>query len=206
MFFAYPFGFEAPTREASEVTSAPRRALPMLPAPRSAKARSAKACVPAISFGQPLAGDAGQIASYGVEILRRIVGAFCQTLTALSSGANTFFAQIAAMLLADRAARETAALFGTVWPASSFSPQPTAYNLPGLPAWGNLFSPSFGNAWTTNPWGAFAQAAEMWSSMWALPLKAPLGMNYTNIARSRPEMATFTGPGFVLGFAWHPQS
>ncbi len=201
MFFAYPFGFEAPKREASEGRSSLRAALPMLPAPSAGVFTTS-----ATSLPQIFAEAAGQIASYGVEILRRTASSYYYSLTALSNGANVFFAQIAAALSAERAARETAALFGTVWPSFS-SPKPIGFSQPSLTAWSNPFMPSMANAWMmTNPWGAFAQAAEMWSAMWMMPFATPLGVNSANSLRSRPQMATLTGPGFMLGLAWHPQS
>jgi hypothetical protein len=173
----------------------------MLPPSGSAKAH-------AQSFGQLFTETAGQIANYGVEILRRTIGSFMSSLTALSSAANAFFAQMVAVLSTGRAVHDSAAMFGEFWPVCS--PQGTAsYSSPAMHAYGNLFPASQRtlsnvNPWMINPWHAFAQALESWTAIWALPFSAAGQRTYTGPARSTPQVATFSAPGFMFGFAWYP--
>lgn len=51
-----------------------------------------------------------------VEFLRAIISSFAVSLTAWGSQSNALFAQIAAALATERAARDTAVVFGTKWP------------------------------------------------------------------------------------------
>jgi hypothetical protein len=114
-----------------------------------------------------------------------------------------------AVLSAGRAAQDSAAMFGEFWPVCS--PQGMAsYSSPAMHAYGNLFAASQRalsnvNPWMTNPWHAFAQALESWTTVWALPFSAAGQGTHTSSVRSAPQFATFSAPGFMLGFAWYPR-
>jgi hypothetical protein len=116
---------------------------------------------------------------------------------------------MAAALSAARAAQDSAAMFGQYWPVCS--PQGMApYSSPAMNAFGNLFAPwqsaySNVNPWMLNPWHAFARTLESWTSIWTLPLSTAGQRSYASPVRSNPQFATFSAPGFMMGFAWYPR-
>jgi hypothetical protein len=183
MLFFFPFAVE-PAAGPARTAQWP---LPMLPAPRGARGpaeRSEQGFANAIS-------EAGQLTA---DLLKQALGSLTSSMTALGNRANAFFAQIAAALAFDRIARDTASFFGMVWPGLGATPPPLAFAGPWAAAFPNLAPYSaFGLPAAANPWALFAQAANMWTSLW-LPASPP--------ARTRPApvMATSWVPGFDLSF------
>jgi hypothetical protein len=205
MLFFMPF-FLPTAHQSSPSLSSPARAprltaLPMLPAPNAKKTAGDASFSP---FGEVVS----QAAEAGVESLRQVLSVFSASMTALGSASNAAFAQVAAALATERAARATASAFGTACPIPA-GLQAAAYT-PWQEAWTDPFSFSpftamwFGNSWLTNPWSAFAQAFDMWAGLWAPPsLLRDIG--YGMPARNQQHSMTVSVPGFSLGFTWDPR-
>jgi|SRR5208337_918005 len=193
MFFFFPFASEPAAAPASQKLTH-YSALPMLPAPRTPRLEDRAA---PDGIGNAIF-EAGQFA---VDLLRRALGSFTSSLTALSSRANALFAQVAANLAFERAMRDTAASFGVSWPGfgqqqpqSGFAPGTwykatplSPFALPGFPM----------NPWAANPWSFFTEAVDMWASFW-LPSAAP--QRRSPYGSPAPLTATAGLPGFSWSF------
>lgn len=176
--FLFPFITDG---QASAPQSNRTVSLPMLPAPRSAARAS-------------VSGEASDLASLGVEIIRQSLATLTSSLTALGTRTNALFAQVAAGLALDRATRATAAAFGTyAQPRTAphaltfgFPLQAPAAAFPAVPE-------SFFNPWQGNPWTPFAQMLDFWAKI-GNPVAT--GVNpYAQIAAS---------PASLGGLPWAP--
>lgn len=186
MYFFFPFAAEPAAAPASQ--KLPQyKALPMLPTPRDTPGeRSGSA-----GFG----GAIAEVGNMAVELLRRALTSLATSLTALGSRANAFFAQLAAALAFDRAARDTAASFGMSWPPFGqplpqtgfatgpwFAPlqapfQTSPFGVPGFST----------DSLSGNPWAPFTEAFESWTSLW-MPAPAPQRRTApSSPARSQPR-------------------
>ncbi len=195
MFFFFPFVLEP-----AAVPARPRvprsKALPLLPRPQSARAE--------VRPEFALAGAVSVAGSLAVDLLKRALTAIASSMTALGNRANALFAQVAGALAFERMAREAAPFFGMFWPGFA-RPKPQSgfagpwiapaqeppllafFGLPGLQA----------NPWPLNPWGMFADAAGMWSSVW-LPSTTP--QRRSPYGAPAPVTATFAMPGCSFSF------
>jgi len=144
-----------------------------------------------------LADAVSQAGSLAVELLKRALSSMTSSLTALGNHANALFSQVAAALAYERMARETASFFGAFWldfaqprALPSFAgpriapARPPLFACSGVPR--KQLTPAL-----PNPWGAFAEALDMWTSLWA-PAAAP--------QRRASSNATFGVPGFAWSF------
>ncbi len=158
MFPFFPFITDGQTssvgRQSTQTT-----ALPLLPVSRAYR-----------SAGGDVTPD---IATIGVDFIRQALAALTSSLTALGSRTNALFAQVAAGLALDRAARATAAAFG-----DSMPPAPIFPFTPQTP---------FLNPWQGDPWAAFAQGLEFWMKLWvpAAAQRSP----YSSITASPAQVA-----------------
>ena len=192
MFFFFPFSTESQSSlNGSGFSQA--KALPLLPAPRSARASSR-------------AEPAWNVGDFGVDFLRQTLSAFASSLTALGNGANALFAQISAALALDRVGRDAASLFNTNWFGFGMPqarPMSFGFPRPNQPQDAMAFSPLLTqgfNPWAINPWAAFAEGMNFWTSMWmpAAPKRNPFSNN-----PATPFMAKVSAPnGFTWGFSW----
>jgi hypothetical protein len=193
MFYVFPFALEPAARAVSRRVPL-YKALPLLPAPQSARTRA-----------QPENGFAGAVAGAGnlaVDLLKRALSSMASSMTALGNHANALFTQVAAALAYERMARDAASFFGMFWPGlaqprqqpsfagSWIAPalQPPLFACFGLP--GPQANPWPLNPWP-NPWGTLTGPLDMWTSLWA-PAKAP----QRGRSRGAPVTATFALPGF----------
>lgn len=197
MFFFFPFYTESqPFSNGSSSSHA--KALPFLPASGSARTNSR---------ATERAGDFG---NFGVDLLRQTIEAFASSLTALGNAANALFAQAMAALAVNRAARDTASLFDASWfgfgiPAKT---GPASFGFSRLSpiqdpmSFSPLLTQGF-NPWAFNPWTAFAEGLNFWTSLWmpAAPQRNPY--SFGNNTPAAPFMAKVSTPnGFSWGFSW----
>jgi hypothetical protein len=194
MFFLFPFVGE-PAVAPALGRAQQYMTLPLLPQPHSARAKARPE--------NGLADAVSQAGSLAVELLKRALSSMTSSLTALGNHANALFSQVAAALAYERMARETASFLGAFWPGFA---QPRA--LPSFagpwiaPAGPPLFA-CFGlpqkqlTPALPNPWGAFTEAFDMWTSLWA-PAAAPQRRHSSGT--TSPVTATFGVPGFTWSF------
>jgi hypothetical protein len=184
MFFFFPFaGLEAP----SALNGSPRQAtLPLLPAPKSASANSARAT------------RGFDFLDLSIGFLHRSAAAFASSLTALGNHANALFAQVAAALALDRATRDAATFIDAAFsgfgaqhaPQSVFSFAPHPQGMPSSPQ-------SFMTPWAIDPWAAFAQGLDFWTNMW-MPA-APQRNTWSRPSAPSAFTTKVSTPG---GFSW----
>ena len=157
MFFFFPFVAEG---QASPVArQSPRAAaLPLLPVPRASRP------------SEPRGDVAPDLPTIGVDLVRQAMAAFTSSLTALGSRTNALFAQVAAGLALDRAARATAAAFGGGLPGiAPYAPRAVSLGSPWqIPTPAFPFAPQapFMTLWPEDPWVAFAQSIDFWAKLW----------------------------------------
>jgi hypothetical protein len=190
MLFFLPFVAE-PVAKPASARMLQCTQLPLLPAPRSARAAR-----------QPdgLAGAIEEAGNAGADLLKRTLAAMTSSMTALGNHASALFGQVAAALAYQRMARQTASLFGMFWPGlahgaprngfagawttpAPWPPLAACFGLPGFDA-GPL---------APNPLDAFAQAIDMWAGFFA-PASPQRRNSYG--AAPAPLNATFAFPGF----------
>jgi hypothetical protein len=155
MFPFFPFITDGQTSSVAR-QSLRTAALPLLPVSRAYRAAG---------------GDVSpDIATIGVDFIRQALAALTSSLTALGSRTNALFAQVAAGLALDRAARATAAAFGDSMPGiAPYAPQAVSFGIPWqVPAPIFPFTPQtpFINPWQGDPWAAFAQGLDFWMNLW----------------------------------------
>ncbi len=173
------------------------KTLPLLPASWSARTDS-RAKDRTSDFG-----------GFGIDLLRQVISALTSSLTALGNRANALFAQLTAALAFDRVARDTANFINTAFsgfglqsgarpsPFGAFRASPTQDAMSFSP-----FLQGF-NPLAMNPWGAFAEGMNFWTSMWipATAQRNPFGFGGNKAAS--PFMTKVSTPGgFSWGFAW----
>jgi hypothetical protein len=154
--------------------------------------------------GHEFAGAVAEAGRIALDLLRRALTSIMSSLTALGSRANALFAQIAASLAFERAARETAASFGPKffeqrWPRGdlgngAWSPLLASMSRfsPGLPTFGM-------NPWAENPWTLFANTMEAMTNFW-LPQAAPRRGGPS--ATPAPVTVSFALPGCAWSFTF----
>ncbi len=181
MFFFFPFYTESqPSSNGGGSSSA--KALPLLPAPGASRTSDRS-----WDFGD-----------FAMDLLRQTIQVFTSSLTALGNQANALFAQITAALAFDRVTRDSAAFLNNAWTGLL---SPNARTAPfGLyhgqdPMSFSPFMLGNFNPWAMNPWAAFAEGMNFWTSLWmpAAPKRST----------SSPFMAKVSTPGgFTWGFSW----
>ncbi len=196
MFFFFPFNVAeaAPTKDAREsyVNSA-SKPLPLLPEPKSGFAK------PAFTDNVFLTAIE-KVSSLFVDVVRRTLTLYTSSLTALGNRANAFFAQAAAMMAFDRAARSMAAFGSNFWPNPAFGATQ------GSSAWPMSFFGPFtpqSNPWAINPWTAFADFGKLWAPfMQAMAPAKPAPV--ATPPKPAPFTTTFSLPGLTWGFSFEP--
>ncbi len=193
MFFWFPFYTESkPFSNGSGSSHA--RTLPLLPAPGSARTNPR---------GTERAGDFGDFA---MDLLRQTMKAFTSSLTALGNGANALFAQIAAALAFDRAARDSVTFLNSAWPGLGL---PRAGTAPfGLhqakdPMSFSPFMTGNFNPLAFNPWTAFAEGMNFWTGLLMPAASQRNPYSFGSSTTASPFMAKVSTPGgLTWGFSW----
>jgi hypothetical protein len=195
MFFFFPFYAES---QANGGGSSRAKALPLLPASGSART-SAHRTDRISDFGD-----------FAVDFLRQMISAFTSSLTALGNRANALFGQLTAALAFDRVARDTVTFINSTFsgfglpsgarpsPFGAFRATPTQDPMSFSPFLMQGFNPL-----AMNPWAAFAEGMNFWTSMWmpAAPRRNPY--SFGNNTAASPFMTKVSTPGgFSWGFSW----
>ncbi len=192
MFFFFPL-----LAQTQPQSPAPSR--PLLAAPRH---RYQSGDATRSTFG--LANE--DLAGLGVDLVRRALLSFTSSLTALGNHSNALFAQVAAALAIDRAARATVSSMGsagfrpsnpwqTMGQAAWFGPSQHPMSHSPFAAWAMMPS------WAGNPWAPFAQALDVWTKVWT-PFKPwPTANNDRHRSDTPPFTTVISMPGISWGFA-----
>ena len=192
MFFFFPFYTESRSFSNGRGSSH-AKALPFLPGSGSARTNSRKT---------ERAWDFGD---FSVDLLRQTISALTSSLTALGNAANALFAQTTAAFATNRVAHDAACFLNGSWfgfgaPArQSFG----SYRLAQDPMSFSPFLTQGFNPWAFNPWSAFAEGLNFWTSLWmpAAPPRNPC--SFGNKTPASPFMGKVSTPnGFTWGFSW----
>ncbi|MGO9486657.1 MAG: hypothetical protein ACLPX9_19125 [Rhodomicrobium sp.] len=194
MFF-FPFVLE-PVAVPARPRVPQSKALALLPQRQSARAE--------VRPEFALAGAVSEAGSLAVDLLKRALTAIASSMTALGNRANALFAQVAGALAFERMAREAASFFGMFSPGFAQPKRRLGFAGPWIaPAQEPPLLASFGlpglqaNPWPLNPWGMFADALGMWSSVW-LPATTP--QRRSLYGAPAPITTTFAVPGCSFSF------
>ncbi len=192
MFFWFPFYTE--NKSFSNGSGSSRaKTLPLLPASGDARTRARGT------------DDASNFAGFAVDLLRQAISALMSSLTALGNAANALFAQTTAALATQRVAHDAAGFLNGNWfgfggPKMGTSPFGSFRQTQDPMSFSPFLTQGF-NPFAINPWAAFAEGMNFWTSLWmpAAPQRNPFGGN----TPATPFMAKVSTPnGVTWGFSW----
>ncbi len=199
--FIFPFNAESKAYTNGSGSSH-AKTLPFLPASGSAR-ESSRATERAWDFGD-----------MAVDLLRQTLSAFTTSLTALGNQANALFAQLTAALAFDRITRDTTAfidkaLAGFGLPSMARPSPFGAFRMSPMQdpmSFSPLLTGNF-NPLGANPWAAFAEGMNFWTSLWMPAASQRNSFNPFNpfggSTPASPFMTKVSAPGgFTWGFSW----